>query len=211
MNQYINLKSAKVDKKLVSFLSATKREFDTFFDFKIVDPLLCFVGSRQDLDLIVGRKTAKWFVGVSKNNSIYILNRKIFAKESNHNAKDFWQTLKHEYSHIYYTQISKSHHPFWLNEGLASYLSGKELLIKNSDQEKLLNVFDYFNKSDSDVYMVGQYWVEFLIKKYGKKKIVSLIKSLNIKSEISEKKFSFQFYKIYNFKFNKKSFAKFIE
>lgn len=199
------------DKKLGIFVKDTKKEFDVFFGFKIKDPDLYFVASREDFDLIVGRKTENWLVAIARANSIYILDKKIFAKESNHRIGDFWQTLKHEYSHIYYTQITKSHYPFWLNEGLASYLSGKKLLIKNNDQEKLLNVFNYFNKSDSDVYVVGQYWIEFLIKKYGKKKMIMFIKSLDVKSELSSQYFAKQFYKIYGFRFNKKSFAKFTE
>ncbi len=210
MNQYINLKSAKVDKKLFNFLNATKREFNTFFNFKIIDSLLYFLDSRQDLDLIMGRKTESWLVAVTRNNCIYILDKKKFSSELTHKTEDFWQTLRHEYSHIYYTQITKSHYPAWLNEGLASHLSGKKLLTKNNEQEKLLNVFNYFNKSDSDVYVVGQYWVEFLIKKHGKKKMIMLIKSLDVKSELSSQYFAKQFYKIYGFRFNKKSFAKFL-
>lgn len=204
MNKHIDLKSVKSDKKLLKFLTATKREFNVFFNFHATDPLLFLVAGRQELDLIMGRKTENWFVGVTKNNCIYILDKKNFAKESNHQTKDFWQTLKHEYSHIYYAQIAKSHFPYWLNEGLACYLSGKKLILKKDFQDKLLNVFSYFDHSDSDIYMVGHFLVENLIKKFGKNKFIKLIKCLNCKSEMNCRQFNKRFYKIYGFQFNKK-------
>ncbi|MFA5127228.1 MAG: hypothetical protein WC465_04520 [Patescibacteria group bacterium] len=207
MKKYLSLKSVKVDKKLSAFLTATKEEFDNFYDFKATEPLLFFVPSRQDLDLIMGKKTEKWFVGVTKNNAIFILDKNIYAKESNHKAKNFWLTLKHEYSHIYYSQMTNSHYPCWLNEGLACYLSGKKLIL-SKDYNSALDVFNYFDKSGSNVYMIGQFWVEFLIKKFGKKKLVRLIKSLNFEARISERRFASEFYKIYDFRFDKKSFTK---
>ncbi len=198
------------DKKLKLFIKNIKKEFDVFFDFKIKDPSLYFVASRQDFDVIVGRKTENWLVGIARANSIYILDRKIFAKESNHKKEEFWFILKHEYSHIYYTQITKSHYPVWLNEGLASHLSGKKIVIKEKDRGKLLNVFDYYNKGGKDLYTISQYWVEFLLKEYGQKKLIKLIKSLDIKEELSSNYFNKQFYRIYGFKFNKKTFVKFL-
>jgi hypothetical protein len=198
------------DKKLELFIKDIKKEFDVFFDFKIKDPSLYFVASRKDFDLIVGRKTENWLVAIVRANSIYILDRKIFAKESNHKKEEFWLALKHEYSHIYYSQIIKSHYPIWLNEGLASHLSGKKIIVKEKDQKQLLNVFGYYKKSGKDVYTVSQYWVEFLLKEYGHEKLIQLIKSLDIKAELSSSYFNQQFYKIYGFSFNKKTFAKFL-
>jgi hypothetical protein len=199
-----------IDKKLQLFMKGVKKEFDVFFNFKIKDPSLYFVASRKDFDVIVGRKTENWLVAIARANSIYILDRKIFAKESNHKKEEFWLTLKHEYSHIYYSQITKSHFPIWLNEGLASHLSGKKIIVKEKDQVQLLNVFDYYKKGGKDVYTVSQYWVEFLLKEYGYEKLIKLIKSLDIKAELSSNYFNQQFYKIYGFRFNKKTFAKFL-
>lgn len=199
-----------IDQQLKLFIKDVKKEFDVFFDFKIKDPTLYFVASRKDFDLIVGRKTENWLVAIARANSIYILDRKIFAKESNHKKEEFWLTLKHEYSHIYYSQITKSHYPGWLNEGLASHLSGKKIIVKEKDQAQLLNVFDYYKKGGHNAYGISQYWVEFLLKEYGQKKLIKLIKSLDIKEELSSNYFNQQFYKIYGFRFDKKTFAKFL-
>jgi len=205
---YLTIKSAQANKKLAKFLESTKNELDNFFEFKIVEPLIFFLDNRGEMDLIWGKKTEHWFVGAFKNNSIFIFNPEVYSKESSHKKEEFWITLKHEYCHACYTQITKSHHPVWLNEGLASYVSGKKLVLGNGYESKLLNVFDYFNHVDKDVYMLGQFWVEFLIKKYGRKKFLKLIKSFN--GQFDSRQFMKNFYDIYNFKFNKQTFSKFL-
>ncbi len=170
--------------------------------------MLFFINQREDLNLVWGEKTEDWFVGACKNNNIYIFDPKVYDKESSHRKEEFWQTLKHEYCHIYYTQITKSHYPFWLNEGLACYLSGKKLVLKDGFKNKLFNIFSYYNKTDSNVYMIGQFWVEYLLKNFGKKKLLELINS--IKPEMRNHQFAKEFYKIYGLKFNKDTFSKFI-
>jgi len=73
----------------------------------------------------------------------------------------------------------------------------------------LLNVFSYFDKSDRDVYPVGQFWVEYLLKKFGNKKFLTLINSFSY--GFTSQDFNRNFYKIYGFRFNKKEFSKFIK
>lgn len=208
IKNYLTIKSIKANKKLTQFLELTKNELDVFFEFKAVEPLLFFLDSRKELDLIWGKKTERWLVGAFKNNSIFILNPKVYSIESNHKKEDFWITFKHEYCHACYTQITKSHYPVWLNEGLASYISGKKLVLADNYKSKLLNIFDYFDYVDRDAYMVGQFWVEFLLKKYGKRKFLKLIKNFN--HPLNYHQFVKNFYSIYNFKFDKQTFSKFL-
>lgn len=209
IKKFLSLKSVLADEKLNKFLEEVKVEFDNFFDFKSAEPLLFFLNSREDLNLIWGRETERWFVGAFKNNSIYILNPEVYEKESSHKKEEFWQTLKHEYCHFYYTQITKSHFPIWLNEGLASFLSGKKLFLKDGYKDKLLNVFDYFDRVEKDTYTVGQFWVEFLIKKFGKDKFLELIKGYP--SDFNFEQFAEKFYNVYKFQFDKNSLEKYLD
>ena len=62
---------------------------------------------------------------------------------------------------------------------------------------------------DKNGYMVGQYWVEYLIKKFGKKKIIRLVKSYE--NGMTEKRFAAKFNEIYGFKYAKSSFSKLIK
>jgi hypothetical protein len=190
-------------------LEEINQELGLFFNFKAEQPLLFLVDSRKDMDLIWGKKTESWFVGAFKQGNIYILNPDIFEKESSHRKEEFVQILKHEYCHAYYTQLTNGHSPSWLNEGLACFLSGKKLILKDDYKDKLLNIFSYFKNVNADVYRVGQYWVQFLLKKFGKKKFISLIKAMRLISD--EQQFADKFYEIYGFKFSHSSFHKFIE
>ena len=208
MERCFNLKSAKPDKKLKRFLAEIKKELDNFFAFQIKEPTLFFANNRADFDLLFGRKTEQWLVGVAKNNNIFMFDQKNYAKESSHQTKDFWQTLKHEYCHIYYSQITTGGNPLWLNEGVACYLSGKKLIIGENTKKKLLNIFDYFSQFPGDAYVPSQFWVELLIKKYGAKRLVTLIKALNIKEQLTPSKFAKTFFEVYGLKFNKTEFTK---
>lgn len=194
---------------MFNFLKKTKTELNDFFQFEAREPLLFFVDNRKDIDLIWGKKTEEWFVGAAKNNSIFIFHPKIFEQVSCHKKEKFWNVLKHEFCHIYYTQITKSIYPVWLNEGLASYISGKKLFLKDEQKKDLLNIFLYFKTIDKNGYSLGQYWVECLLQKFGKDKFIQLIKTLP--QEMNEKKFADIFYKIYGYKYNKIGFKKILE
>ncbi len=215
MSSYLSIKKSEVNKVLYSFLKTTKKELDLFFNIKSHEPLIFLLNSRKELDLIWGNKTEKWHVGGTrwligggtKQGVIFILNPEVYTKESSHKDKnDFWKTLKHEYTHIYFKQLTDGVLPLWLNEGIASYLSDQRQSCKNP-----LNIFSYFNKSDKDIYAIGYFWVELLINKFGKDKLVGLIKSLELKPSLTEKIFNERFYKIYGFKFNKANLSKLID
>lgn len=157
------------------------------------------------MDDVWGKKTELWLVGAFKGENIYILHPDVFENQSSHKIEDFWITLKHEYCHFFYTSITKSHYPFWLNEGLASYKSGKKISKNLDEKDCLLNIFDYFDKSDKGVYLSGQFWVEYLIQNFGKEKFIKLIKSLE--SGFDQKIFSQIFYSVYQIEFEKKFFS----
>lgn len=184
--KYLVLKSKKFSKKLEEFVKKTKLDLDDFLGCDFAIPLIFFI-----------------------NNSIYIFNPEVFASETTHDKKEFWQIFKHEYFHVYFSQITRGHYPHWLNEGLACYFSGKKLVLKDADKENLLNVFMYYDKSDKGIYAVGQFWVEYLIGKFGQAKMVELIK--NTATVKNSHQFARLFNRVYGFKFNKNSFTSLIK
>lgn len=207
MKQLLTIKLYPENKKLEDFLITTKKELNSFFDSNIPEPIIFLLNSRKELDLIWGQKTEKWIVGGTKYGAIFILDPKIYIKESSHTDKnDLWKTLKHEYCHIYFRHITNGHLPLWLNEGLASYLAGQKKICDSP-----LDVFSYFNKSGKELYEIGYFWVELLIRKFGKDKFKKLIKALKPKPNLTEKIFATKFYKIYGFKFNRSALAKLIK
>lgn len=207
MRSLLNIKLSEENKELENFIKSTKKELDDFFNLNLAEPTIFLLNSRKELDLIWKQKTAKWVVGGTRYGAIFILDPKVYIKESNHTDKnDFWKTLKHEYCHLYFKQITNAGRPLWLNEGLAAYLAGQK---KNCDNP--LDVFSYFDKAGLGVYGIGYFWVELLIRKFGKIKLLKLIETVDSKTKITENLFAIKFYKIYGFKFTKDSLSKFIK
>jgi len=209
MIKILTVKTATINKKLTTFLKSVNNELSNFYTFKVNDPIVYFVNDRETLNAIFNRKTEDWFVGATKNNSIFLLNPKMYSHDSSHEASEFWQILKHEYSHVYFSQITKGNKPVWLNEGLASYLSGKQVVLDKKRNINLLNIFDYYSTSKSDVYYIGHVWTTYLIRKFGKNKLIHLIKALaSCTDDIAFKEI---FYSIYGFQFNRTEFKNMIK
>ena len=189
--------------KLDKFLETTKNELYDFFNINVEHPYIFFLNSRKDIDKIWNKKTESWLCAWAKNGDIFILNPKIYAKESNHEIKHFWQTIKHEYCHLYFNKLTGVTCPKWLNEGLACYLAGQ--IKKTPTQDEAMKVFEYFEKNDREIYSIGYFWVKILIKKFGKKVFLKFLKEL--KPGLNERKFRIIFYKVYKIKFSKNSLS----
>ena len=188
--------------KYEKYLLKCKKELDKWFGVSVNIPRVLFVQSRKEYNKIMGFKTEAWQVGNSENGVIYILDPKIYTKESdNKDIKRFWLVLKHEYVHLYWHQITKAWNPRWLNEGLACYLAGQEK--KTPSQEVVIDVQEYFSHGGMFVYGLGYFWVNYLVKKFGKTKLLNLIKSVD--ADITAKKFEVKFKRIYGFGLDKKS------
>jgi len=203
MLQYFDISPANKNLKLEKFLSKTEKDLAKFFGIKIDKPKIFFVNSRKDMDKIWSEKTEDWFSGWAVNSNIFILHPEKFNKESSHKKIDFWKTLKHEYVHLYFTKLTGCRYPKWLNEGLACYLADQVKVKIGVD--KSVRVFSYFKKYDSMIYFTGYFWVKLLIKNFGHKKLLKLLKQL--KPDLTEKKFANIFYKVYKIKFTKKDLS----
>jgi hypothetical protein len=203
--QILGVSLEKPNKEIQEFLEDTQKELSRFFGISVGQPVLFFLNSRKEIDFIWNKKTEGWMVAWAKENYIFILNPKVYTKESDHkDIKHFWQVLKHEYCHIYFKKITNVNYPKWLNEGLACYLANQ--IKPQPSPEEALKIFEYFSKSDSQIYKPAYFWTKLLIEKFGVEKMLSLIET--IKSGITEKQFSANFYKIYGLHYSEKDFIK---
>jgi hypothetical protein len=196
------------DKKILSFLLSAQKNLAKFFGIKMPIPHVFIVSSRKDINAIFGRKTKNWIVAWIKKGTIFALDQAAYRKESNHkDPRYFWKVLKHEYCHLYFEKFTSANFPKWLNEGLACYLARQEKYPP--PKGKLLNILRYHKKSDQWVYAVGYFWVNLLIKKFGKAKLLKLLRGLH--ANTSKKEFDARFHRIYGFRFDRgglKGFAK---
>jgi len=196
MKRYIarieTIKGSKYKKHLLAF----KKKMDRWFDVSVEMPRVFFVQSRREYDKLFGYKTESWQVARTESGMIYILDPRIYTKESDHkDIKSFWLVLQHEYVHLYYRKLTDTWDPRWINEGLACYLAGQKK--KTPEKKILVDVGQFFDRGGQWVYSVGYFWVNYLIKKHGKAKFVRLLKTINPK--IAKSKFTADFKKIYGF------------
>jgi len=198
--------SSKIDRKLANFLKLTQKELEKFFNIKIKPADIFLLESRKQIDSIRKEKTEPWVVGWVKNNTIYILNPDVFTKESSHkDVNAFWRTLKHEYSHIAIEQFCgyRCENPLWLIEGLCCYIA-KQNKEQPTDRE-LSVIFKKRKLAGRELYVVGYFWVRFLIERFGKEKILRLFKALNHSTSL--KQFAQKFYQTYKIIFSKDKFG----
>ena len=200
MKYYFDITPSKNFKKLDDFLLKTKKEFSLFFCITTEEPNIFFLHSRKEIDVIFGRKTESWLCAWATDSNIYTLHPNVYTTESNHNADHFWPVIKHEYAHLFFKQLTGVSYPKWLNEGLACYLAKQEK--KAPTHNEAMKILDSFQKSNSQIYSIGYFWVKLLIERFGKKKFMKFLK--RISPRMDEKKFDKAFYATYKIRFNKK-------
>ena len=195
------------DKFLDIELKKAMKELNNFFDIKWVKntPIIVSLQDRKTIDLFKGMKTERWIVGWAGWNKIFLLGRKNYETESNHrySKKEYVGLLRHEICHLFIgVYVKNGYCPRWFNEGICGYVSGQiKLNPKPKAFQKFLNQYDKWGgKAYSESYNA----IEVLINKYGKTKLIKLLKSLNeLKNKIQ---FDKKFMEIYGFAPNYKKF-----
>ena len=154
-------------------------DLNSFYEinWKYNPPRLVIVDDRKTINLLKGKETENWVTGWSEGTNVYVLNRDNFEKESNHkyNPDSYSATIKHELSHSFYRILSNgNNNPRWLNEGMAIYTSGQDKFKKKPTEfSKFLEFYDH---GGSGVYDEPDFFIEGLVKKFGKQKLLNFIK-----------------------------------
>lgn len=148
-------------------------------------PTITIVDDRETINALKGEKTENWIIGWTNGSQIYILNKDNFEKESDHkyNPDEYPTLIKHELSHCFYNILSNyNHFPSWLGEGVAIYTSGQN----NSKNKpgKFTEFLEFYNHGGKGVYSESGFFIQVLVEKFGKQKLLDLIKGLkNIKTK----------------------------
>ena len=163
-------------------------------------PNIFIVKDRKQIDELRHEKTSGWVVGwCDRNRSIYLLDRDNFEKESEHKYKTetYKARLKHELSHAFYKIVSSGIcKPIWLIEGVAIYTSGQNVFKKVPSEFKNFLEF-YEGDGGGDVYTESGFAVQLLVEKFGKEKLLDLVKAT--KTINSKEDFDKKFKEIYEF------------
>lgn len=193
--------------KLEETYTRSIQELSDFFriNWKFNRPHLILVPDRKTIDSLKGQKTEEWIVGWVSNGNVYLLDDKSFETESNHKYSDeeYFALIKHELVHCFsniFSNFSKT--PVWLLEGISIYLSGQNRL--KTKPKKFEKFIDFFDKDGKEVYAESGFAVMFLVEKYGKEKLLNLLKEAK-KSETQES-FADLFQSIYGFELSYDNF-----
>lgn len=181
------------------------KELNDFWGINWIEctPSIIVVEDRKQLDELKGTKTENWLVGSAFGykgiRGVAVLKYKNINVESIQKFDEvgYKALIKHELCHLFYNSVSNGvTGPSWLCEGMSIYLSGQTNLKIWKKPEK----FDGFLESSWEnmrkAYGEGGFVVELLVRKFGKDKIIQLVKSL---SEIEPEKFGEKFAEIYGF------------
>lgn len=207
--------SSKEDVFLKKVYDSSMKDLGKFFRINWTEnkPSILLISDRKTVDLFIGRKTENWIVGWVNGNFVCLLDRKNYEKESCHEYSDseYSALIKHELAHLF-TQIiskirNKPSYPKWLFEGIAIYLSGQNAFKKRP--EKFSKFLDFYEKVGKGIYHESGFVVEFLVKKFGRQKLIKLLKS--IKEIDSKKEFNKKFKEIYEFDLNYINFNEFLK
>jgi hypothetical protein len=177
------------------------RELGDFYNIKWTHhtPNIIVVDDRKTIDALRKEKTEPWLVGwTDKSQNFHVLNFKKFGKESSHRySREHYEALiKHELSHLFVDILTGGQHnfrPVWLNEGIALYTAGQ-----NKFRRKPLKFHEFlafYDHGGAGVYQESGFFVEMLVKKFGKEKLFRLIRAT--KKAPSKKAFDAKF-KIYS-------------
>ncbi|HEX9008389.1 MAG TPA: hypothetical protein VF837_03975 [Patescibacteria group bacterium] len=187
---------------------AYKEGMDELNDFwginwKINTPDISIVSSRKEINQIMGKETSQELVGWSKNRNVFVLDYQKVETESSYRLtpEQYKALIKHEMNHIFEGIVSNgSMGPFWLKEGLSIYLSGQ---ISLGQWERPSEFKGFINSDENNkkaAYEEGGYVVELLVNKFGKGKIIELIKLL--KTMKSDEDFLITFKQIFGLDLN---------
>ena len=196
----------KKDKLAEKFYNESMKELNEFFNINWQQnkPLLIFVSDRKIFDNIYKRKTEKWIVACNTGVAIFILDRKNFEKQSSHKYSDehYKKLIKHELCHSFCDVLAyRKFYPLWFGEGIALYLA--EQIKEKIPPKEFSNFLEFYDKQDSKMYDEGGFVVAVLIEKFGRDRLIRLIKKLN--DVESEEDFMKEFKKIYKFDLNYKN------
>lgn len=190
-------------------ISKTITDLEAFFGIEAPDYEIVLATSREEFNKLTNvQHSEPWMAGWSNGYKIVVIHPDKLEEltEGAHHSDSHPKRIKHELAHLFYAKLTHGEiKPAWLNEGLAFYLDGRGG-AKPKGVEDVYTAVRYFTNGDGQLYSSGSYIVKKLIEKYGKDKLLTLIRS--IRAGLTESLFQELFQKVYDFKFTEDELEK---
>lgn len=195
----LELEKRPIPEELLELKERTTQRYNEFFNMVSHRKFQIYIiHTREEMDIAAEKKTADWLAGYSfgQKGQIFLFDPECYNKETGRTLYNIRKLLKHEMAHLYFGEITKANKPKWLNEGLAEYLAKKNL--KEITIEDAVNGIDYDVDFTLEQYTKSHKLVDFLITKFGKEKLLLLLRSYHNPEE-----FFSAFQNIYGFELTK--------
>lgn len=196
-----NLKKIE-DNWLEEIYDNCMKELEKFYETKLEnEPNLIILKNRKELESLRGKNIPEWTVGFSrpKLNSIFLMELNYLSKTRKYSMESYIHLIKHELSHLFYYNLTKkdeSEAIAWFAEGVAIYTDGR-LKYAKERPKKFSKFIELERSGSSELYKEPGFVIELLIKKFGKEKLLNLIRENRDMN--SKKDFKKAFKKIYGF------------
>lgn len=195
--------SAKRDEWLDEAYEKAMADLDKFFEigWKDNQPPITLIPDRKMMDFFRGRKTEEWEVAWTEGTKVFILDYNNLERESDKkfSKESYEMRLKHELTHCFVNTLCRKGPLLWINEGLA--VAGQIKL--NSKPKNFSKFLNFFNQGEKEVYYESGFAVEYLLKKFGREKLLNFVKKYDGKTK---EEFYDLFKSIYDFDLAYKNF-----
>ena len=168
-------------------------------------PDIYIVDSRSVINKLKGKETEGWLVGWAEiidlqKYNLYLLDLDSLESESTHkkNEEKYSALVIHELCHLFVAKIqnrSMPVGPMWWNEGVSTFLSGQYKFKKRP--ERLEGFIESNRQNPTPAYEVGGFVIELLVNKFGKEKLIEMVKYLG--NSTPETTFKEDFLAVYGF------------
>ncbi len=170
---------------LADFYSQAMQELDAFYELNWTEnkPKIFILSTKEDIQKCreqMGLSNFKGASGWVGNGSVYIVSKEIYNELMTPLDLDeqYLMLIKHELSHLFFQHVSNfNSRPDWIWEGCAIYLSGQNKYKKTP--EMFTDFLKFFDKNvEGNVYQESGFVIQLLVEKFGKEKLLDLIKRL---------------------------------
>lgn len=161
--------------------TGVRRPFEFFSNISSIHFCIELVYSRKEFDKVLGQKTETWVTAHSFGKKFIIFDPSAIERYTSHRRNEFTQIIAHETSHVLLKKLNTAF-CIWMNEGLAQYIAGQSpkdsIHLDNRDyfiSECLFKNSNYDTFISKQGYEISYRLVQYLLRKYGKKRMMRLL------------------------------------
>ena len=177
--QVTKIKNPKIEK----IYEVGMKQLSEFFGINWIHnlPEIWIVENGETNKSLQGKNYQNWVKGWgSRHKGIYLLRQEIIKKETgaDYDDKKYKSLIIHELAHCFFDVATNGkRNPKWLPEGLSLYLAEQLKEKWHPKPKKFTDFLNYFNQS-KEVYKESGWAIKFLIDKFGKEKLLRLLKEI---------------------------------